>query len=315
MAASLNRRFDTTYSADNIFMTIGAAAAVGICFKSLVDGPEDEIITFAPYFPEYQVYAEGAGCKLTVIPAETETFQIDFDRLKSAINMHTKAVLINSPNNPSGAVYSKHTIQRLADLLTKKQKETGHSIYIISDEPYREIVYDGIKLPHVPKYYDNTLVCYSFSKSLSIPGERIGYIIAPCEAEDYGNLLAVFIAAGRLLSYVSVPALYQKVVGDCVDLTADLSVYQANKDLFYNALTDMGYECVEPGGAFYLFPKALEPDANAFCERAKKYDLLMVPGDSFGCPGYVRISYCVPTERIEKALPLFQKLIDEYKER
>ena len=315
VAASLNRRFDTTYSADNIFMTIGAAAAVGICFKSLVDGPEDEIITFAPYFPEYQVYAEGAGCKLTVIPAETETFQIDFDRLKSAINMHTKAVLINSPNNPSGAVYSKQTIQRLAELLTKKQKETGHSIYIISDEPYREIVYDGIKLPHVPKYYDNTLVCYSFSKSLSIPGERIGYIIAPCEAEDYGNLLAVFIAAGRLLSYVSVPALYQKVVGDCVDLTADLSVYQANKDLFYNALTDMGYECVEPGGAFYLFPKALEPDANAFCERAKKYDLLMVPGDSFGCPGYVRISYCVPTERIEKALPLFQKLIDEYKER
>ena len=315
VAASLNRRFDTTYSADNIFMTIGAAAAVGICFKSLVDGPEDEIITFAPYFPEYQVYAEGAGCKLTVIPAETETFQIDFDRLKSAINMHTKAVLINSPNNPSGAVYSKHTIQRLADLLTKKQKETGHSFYIRSDEPYREIVYDGIKLPHVPKYYDNTLVCYSFSKSLSIPGERIGYIIAPCEAEDYGNLLAVFIAAGRLLSYVSVPALYQKVVGDCVDLTADLSVYQANKDLFYNALTDMGYECVEPGGAFYLFPKALEPDANAFCERAKKYDLLMVPGDSFGCPGYVRISYCVPTERIEKALPLFQKLIDEYKER
>lgn len=315
VAASLNRRFDTTYSADNIFMTIGAAAAVGICFKSLVDGPEDEIITFAPYFPEYQVYAEGAGCKLTVIPAETETFQIDFDRLESAINVHTKAVLINSPNNPSGAVYSKDTIQRLADLLTKKQNETGHSIYIISDEPYREIVYDGIELPHVPKYYGNTLVCYSFSKSLSIPGERIGYIIAPCEAEDYGNLLAVFIAAGRLLSYVSVPALYQKVVGDCVDLTADLSVYQANKDLFYNALTDMGYECVEPGGAFYLFPKALEPDANAFCERAKKYDLLMVPGDSFGCPGYVRISYCVPTERIEEALPLFQKLMDEYKER
>lgn len=315
VAKSLNRRFDTSYSADNIFMTIGAAAAVGICFKSLVDGPEDEIITFAPYFPEYQVYAEGAGCKLTIIPAETETFQIDFERLESVINVHTKAVLINSPNNPSGAVYSRETIQRLADLLTRKQEETGHSIYIISDEPYREIVYDGVELPHVPKYYGNTLVCYSFSKSLSIPGERIGYIIAPCEAEDYGNLLAVFIAAGRLLSYVSVPALYQKVVGDCVDLTADLSVYQANKDLFYHALTDMGYECVEPGGAFYLFPKALEADVEAFCERAKKYDLLMVPGDSFGCPGYVRISYCVPTERIEKALPLFQKLMDEYKEK
>lgn len=315
VAKSLNRRFDTNYRADNIFMTIGAAAAVGICFKSLVDGPEDEIITFAPYFPEYQVYAQGAGCKLTVIPAETKTFQIDFDKLEAAINENTKAVLINSPNNPSGAVYSEATVKRLAALLEKKQEETGHSIYIISDEPYREIVYDGIKIPHVPKYYNNTLVCYSFSKSLSIPGERIGYIIAPDEAEDYEDLLAVFIAAGRLLSYVSVPALYQQVVGDCVDLTADLSVYQANKDLFYNALIKMGYECVEPGGAFYLFPKALEPDANAFCERGKKYDLLMVPGDSFGCPGYVRISYCVPTERIEKALPLFQKLMDEYKER
>ena len=198
VAKSLNKRFDTAYSADNIFMTIGAAAAVGICFKSLVDGPEDEIITFAPYFPEYQVYAEGAGCKLTVIPAETETFQIDFERLKSAINVHTKAVLINSPNNPSGAVYSRETIQRLAELLTEKQKETGHSIYIISDEPYREIVYDGIELPHVPKYYDNTLVCYSFSKSLSIPGERIGYIIAPCEAEDYADLLPVFRKAAFL---------------------------------------------------------------------------------------------------------------------
>ncbi|MBS7007962.1 pyridoxal phosphate-dependent aminotransferase [Anaerostipes sp.] len=315
LAKSLNSRFGTDYRAENIFMTIGAAAAIGICFKSLVDGPEDEIITFAPYFPEYQVYAQGAGCKLKVIPAETDTFQIDFDRLSAAINENTKAVLINSPNNPSGAVYSEETIKKLAELLRKKQEETGHSIYIISDEPYREIVYDGVKLPHVPFYYDNTLVCYSFSKSLSIPGERIGYIIAPCEAEDFDHLLPVFIAAGRLLSYVSVPALYQKVVGDCADLTSDLSVYQANKDLFYHALTEMGYECVEPGGAFYLFPKALEPDANAFCERAKKYDLLMVPGDSFGCPGYVRISYCVPTERIEKALPLFQKLIDEYKER
>lgn len=315
VADSLNRRFGTDYRADNIFMTIGAAAAIGICFKSLVDGPEDEIITFAPYFPEYQVYAQGAGCKLTVIPAETDSFQIDFEKLEAAISNHTKAVLINSPNNPSGAVYSEDTIKKLAELLEKKQKELGHSIYIISDEPYREIIYDGIKLPHVPFYYNNTLVCYSFSKSLSIPGERIGYIIAPSEAEDFDNLLAVFIAAGRLLSFVSVPALYQKVVGDCVDLTSDLSVYQANKDLFYHSLIEMGYECVEPGGAFYLFPKALEPDANAFCERAKKYDLLMVPGDSFGCPGYVRISYCVPTERIEKALPLFQKLMDEYKER
>lgn len=313
IANSLNRRFGTNYTANNIFMTIGAAAALGICFKSLVDGPEDEIITFAPYFPEYQVYAKGAGCKLTVVPADTSSFQINFDALEEALNQHTKAVLINSPNNPSGVVYSEGTIQKLADLLEKKQKEYGHSIYIITDEPYREIVYDGFEVPYVPHYYKNTLVGYSFSKSLSIPGERIGYIVAPSEAEDYENLMAVFIASGRLLSYVSVPTLYQKVVGECVDLTSDLSVYQKNKDLFYHALVDMGYECVEPGGAFYLFPKALEEDAAAFCEKAKKYDLLIVPGDSFGCPGHVRISYCVPTQRIEKALPLFQKLMDEYK--
>lgn len=313
IAQSLNRRFQTNYTAANIFMTIGAAAALGICFKSLVDGPEDEIIAFAPYFPEYQVYAKGAGCRLRVIKPDTSSFQINFEELEKALNNHTKAVVINSPNNPSGVVYSEETIQRLAELLEKNQKEFGHSIYIITDEPYREIVYDGFEVPFVPNYYKNTLVGYSFSKSLSLPGERIGYIVAPTEAEDFEDLLPVFIAAGRLLSYVSVPTLYQKVVGECVDLTSDISVYQRNKDLFYNALIDMGYECVEPGGAFYLFPKALEADAGAFCERAKKYDLLIVPGDSFGCPGYVRISYCVPTQRIEKALPLFQKLRDEYR--
>lgn len=313
IAKSLNQRFKTNYTAENIFMTIGAAAALGICFKSLVDGPEDEIITFAPYFPEYQVYAKGAGCKLRVIQPDTESFQINFEELEKALNKNTKAVLINSPNNPSGVVYSAQTIQKLADLLEEKQKEFRHSIYIITDEPYREIVYDGFEVPFVPNFYKNTMIGYSFSKSLSLPGERIGYIVAPTEAEDFEDLLPVFIAAGRLLSYVSVPTLYQKVVGECVDLTADISVYQRNKDLFYHALIDMGYECVEPGGAFYLFPKALEDDAAAFCERAKKYDLLIVPGDSFGCPGYVRISYCVPTERIEKALPLFQKLRDEYR--
>ena len=313
IAESLNRRFQTNYTSANIFMTIGAAAALGICFKSLVDGPEDEIITFAPYFPEYQVYAKGAGCKLRVMKPDTTTFQIHFEELEKALNPHTKAVLINSPNNPSGVIYSEETIHRQAELLEKKQKEFGHSIYIITDEPYREIVYDGFEVPFVPNYYKNTLVGYSFSKSLSLPGERIGYLVAPTEAEDFEDLLAAFTASGRLLSYVSVPTLYQKVVGECVDLTSDISIYQRNKDIFYHALIDMGYECVEPGGAFYLFPKALEPDAVAFCERAKKYDLLLVPGDSFGCPGYVRISYCVPTEKIEKALPLFQKLRDEYR--
>ncbi len=313
VADSLNRRFGTDYTENNVFMTIGAAAALGICFRTLTDGPEDEIITIAPYFPEYQVYAQGAGCKLVTVLADTKTFQIDFEKLEKAINEHTKAVLINSPNNPTGVVYSEDTIQKLADLLEQKQKEYGHSIYIITDEPYREIAYDGFEVLHVPNYYKNTLVGYSFSKSLSLPGERVGYIVAPSEAEDFGDLIPSFIAAGRLLSFVSVPSLYQKVIGECVDLTSDISIYQKNKDLFYHALIDMGYECVEPGGAFYLFPKALEEDANAFCERAKKYDLLIVPGDSFGCPGYVRVSYCVPTERIEKALPLFQKLRDEYR--
>lgn len=313
VADSLNRRFGTDYTENNVFMTIGAAAALGICFRTLTDGPEDEIITIAPYFPEYQVYAQGAGCKLVTVLADTKTFQIDFEKLEKAINEHTKAVLINSPNNPTGVVYSEDTIQKLADLLEQKQKEYGHSIYIITDEPYREIAYDGFEVLHVPNYYKNTLVGYSFSKSLSLPGERVGYIVAPSEAEDFDDLIPSFIAAGRLLSFVSVPSLYQKVIGECVDLTSDISIYQKNKDLFYHALIDMGYECVEPGGAFYLFPKVLEEDANAFCERAKKYDLLIVPGDSFGCPGYVRVSYCVPTERIEKALPLFQKLRDEYR--
>lgn len=313
VAASLNRRFGTNYTGANIFMTIGAAAALGICFRTLTEGPEDEVITFAPFFPEYKAYAQGAGCKLTVIPAKEGTFQMNLEALENVISKHTKAVLINSPNNPTGVVYTEESIQKLAELLERKQKEIGHSIYIITDEPYREIVYDGFEVPFVPNFYKNTLVGYSFSKSLSLPGERVGYIVAPTEAEDFEQLIPAFIAAARLLSYVSVPSLYQKVIGKCVDLTSDISIYQTNKDLFYRSLTEMGYECVEPGGAFYLFMKALEDDAKAFCERAKKYDLLLVPSDSFGCEGYVRISYCVPTARIEKALPLFQKLIDEYK--
>ena len=215
-------------------MTIGAAAALGICFKTLVDGPEDEVITFAPHFPEYAVYAQGAGCRLKVISADTRAFQINFEELEETINEHTKAILINSPNNPSGVVYSRETIEKLAALLEKKQKEYGHSIYIISDEPYREIAYDGFEVPYVPHFYNNTLVAYSFSKSLSLPGERIGYIVAPNEAEDFEQLLPAFIASARLLSYVCVPTLYQKVVGECVDLTSDLSIYQKNKDLFYS---------------------------------------------------------------------------------
>ncbi len=313
IAKSLNERFDMDFTENQIFMAIGAAGAIMVCFRALLDSPEDEIVTFAPYFPEYKAFVEGAGGKLTVVPADIDSFQINFEEFEKVLNPNVKGVLINSPNNPTGIVYSEETIQKLAAILEEKQKEYGHSIYIISDEPYREIAFSNVFVPYVPKYYDNTLVCYSYSKSLSIPGERIGYVAFSKRAEDADILLPVLVAAARSLAYVSAPSLYQMVVERCVDETADLSIYEKNKEIFYNGLIEMGYTCVEPGGAFYLFPRALEEDANAFCERAKKYNLLLVPGDSFGCPGHVRISYCVPTEVIERALPLFKKLADEYK--
>lgn len=313
IANSLNKRFGMDFTENEIFMSIGAAGAIMVCFRALIDDPDDEIVTFAPYFPEYKAFVDGAGGKLSVVPADIDSFQINFEEFEKALNPKVKGVLINSPNNPTGIVYSEETIKKLAAILEEKQKEYGHSIYIISDEPYREIAFANVFVPYVPKYYDNTLVCYSYSKSLSIPGERIGYVAFSKRAEDADILLPVLVAAARSLAYVSAPSLYQMVVEQCVDETADLSIYEKNKEIFYNGLIEMGYTCVEPGGAFYLFPRALEEDANAFCERAKKYNLLLVPGDSFGCPGHVRISYCVPTEVIERALPLFKKLADEYK--
>ncbi len=313
IANYLNERFDMDYTSKNIFMTNGAAASLGILFQLLQGEADDKIITFAPFFPEYKAYAISAGINLEVIKANIPSFQIDFVALEKALDSHTKAVLINSPNNPSGVVYSKETIETLVDLLSKKQEEYGHPIYLISDEPYREIVYKGFEVPYVPKYYDNTLVCYSYSKSLSLPGERIGYIAYSNKVSGSDILLGALVQSARLLSYVCVPSMFQKVVARCVDQTADLSVYAENRDLFYQALTKMGYECAQPGGAFYLFVKALEEDANAFCERAKKYDLLLVPSDSFGCEGYVRICYCVDTKKIKGALPLFEKLMKEYK--
>ena len=312
IAESLNHRFGTKFAAKNLIMTVGAASGLNVIFKTILN-PEEEVIVFAPYFLEYGAYVRNFDGKLVEISPDTTTFQPNLEEFEQKITAKTRAVIVNTPHNPTGVVYSEETIKKLAVILEKKQKEFGSVIYLISDEPYRELAYDGVEVPYLTKYYDNTIVGYSYSKSLSLPGERIGYIVAPNEAEDFEQLLPAFIASARLLSYVCVPTLYQKVVGECVDLTSDLSIYQKNKDLFYNALVDMGYECVEPGGAFYLFPKALEEDANAFCEKAKEYDLLIVPGDSFGCPGYVRISYCVPTERIEKALPLFKKLIDDYR--
>lgn len=312
-ADSLNRRFGTCYTADQFYITVGAAASLCCVFNGLTC-PGDEFVVFAPYFPEYKVFIEGAGAKMVLIPPEIEGFQIDFDAFEAAISEHTKGVVVNSPNNPSGVVYSRETLERLAAILTEKSRAYGHPIYLISDEPYREIVYQADPLPWVPSYYTNTLVCYSYSKSLSLPGQRIGYVLVPRTAEDFDLVYAAVCGAGRALGYVCAPSLFQLVVANCTGQTADISVYRKNRDLLLTALREMGYTCAQPEGAFYLFPRSLEPDAKAFCRRAQKYDLVLVPGDSFGCPGHVRISYCVPTEQIQRALPKFRKLAEEYRQ-
>jgi aspartate aminotransferase len=312
LADSVNRRFGTHYTADNFYMTAGAAASLSISIKALTN-PGDEFITIAPFFPEYEVWVTTAGAELAVVPADTGNFQIDFDALERLIGPKTKGIIINSPNNPSGTVYSEETVRRLAELLEQKEKEYGTSIYLLSDEPYREIVYDGVTVPFVPNYYKNTLVCYSYSKSLSLPGERIGYIMVPDEAEDSRRVRAAVAGAGRALGYVCAPVLFQKAVAKCVDVSGDVSAYRRNRDLLYHGLTELGYECVRPQGAFYLFVKALEPDAGAFSEHAKKHDVLVVPSDSFGCEGYVRISYCVSEKTIQDAMPAFARIMEEYR--
>lgn len=312
LAEDLNRRFGTSYTADNFYLTAGAAGAL-CCALSALSCPGDTFITFAPYFPEYKVFVESAGAELVTVPADIEDFQIDFAAFEKALSPNTKGVIINSPNNPTGVVYSEATIQKLAQVLTEKSKEYGHTIWLISDEPYREIVYRDTPLPWVPHYYPNTLVCYSYSKSLSLPGQRIGYVLVPPQAEDADIVYAAVCGAGRALGYVCAPSLFQLVAAECTGQTADIEIYHKNRDLLLNALRDMGYTCAQPDGAFYLFPRSLEPDARAFCERARKYDLVLVPGDSFGCPGHVRISYCVPTEQIQRALHKFEQLAAEYK--
>lgn len=313
IASSLNARFGTTYTADNLYLTVGAAASISICFKALTASPDDEFIIFAPFFPEYTVFIEkGAGAKCVIVPAQPADFQIDFDAFEARINAHTKAVVVNSPNNPSGVVYSDETIARLAAILTEKSAAYGHPIYLISDEPYREIVYDNRAVPFIARQYPYTLVCYSYSKSLSLAGERIGYVIVP-NIPEFGDLYAAVCGAGRVLGYVNAPSLFQQIAARCADATADLSIYEENRRLLYDGLTSMGYSCVNPDGAFYLFPRTLEEDDVAFCERAKKYDLLLVPGTGFGAPGHMRISYCVQTETIRRALPLFEKLAKEYR--
>ena len=312
LAADLKRRFGMEVTGKNLFMTAGAAASVTITFKALTE-PGDEFVTFAPFFPEYRVFVEACGGKLVVVPAKTDDFQIDLMALERVLTPQTKAVIVNSPNNPSGAVYRETTIRRLADLLRAKEQEYGHPIFIVADEPYREIVYDGASVPCIPLFYDNTIVCYSYSKSFSLPGERIGYIVVPDTAADFARIYGAIAGAARVLTHVNAPSLWQLVVARCAGKAADLSTYAKNAALLYDGLTALGFSCVRPQGAFYLFPQALEPDDAAFCRRAQEYDLLLVPGRDFGCPGYFRAAYCVRTKMIEKSLPRFEELAKSYK--
>lgn len=311
VAEDLNRRFGTHFHKDNFYITCGAAAALTISFGALVTPECNEIIAIAPYFPEYKVFAENAGGKLVVVPADTESFQINFAELEKRINEKTRCIIVNSPNNPSGAVLSEDAVKTLAALLSKKSEEIGHAIVLISDEPYREIAYDGVEVPYLTKYYDNTIVCYSWSKSISLPGERIGYVLVPDEMEDSKKVYAAVCGAGRSLGFVCAPSLLQKVVMRVAGQTSDINEYKKNRDLLYNGLTEIGYECVAPQGAFYLFVKTIGDEAQ-FCERAKAMDLLLVPGTGFECPGYVRLAYCVSSEMIKKSLPAFKKLYDSY---
>ncbi len=312
LADYMNAQYDAAVSADNFYMTCGAAASLSITLKALTETADDEIIVVAPFFPEYTVFIQNAGAREVVLPPDTEHFQISLESLEKAITPHTRALIVNSPNNPSGTVYSAETYTALAALLTKKSEEIGHPIYLISDEPYREIIYDGLPILYVPKFYANTIICYSYSKSLSLPGERIGYILVPDCAADANAVYTAVCGAGRAMGFVCAPHLFQDVVLACMGKLSDMDVYDANRKLLYNGLKDMGYECVYPSGAFYLFVKSPEPDANAFSEKAKALNVLIVPADSFGCPGYVRISYCVDPNMIRRSFPAFKKLMESY---
>ena len=313
IADYLNKTYDLNVGPNNFYMTCGAAASLCICIKALTECKEDEFVVIAPFFPEYRVFIEGQGATFKMVPADTKNFQINFEALEETINEKTKGIIINSPNNPSGVVYSKETLEKLAALLEKKSKAYNHPIVLIADEPYREIAYDGVEVPYATKFYNNTIVCYSYSKSLSLPGERIGYILVPDEMQDSKAVYAAVCGAGRALGYVCAPSLFQRVIEKCVGQTGDIDLYKKNRDILYKNLTEYGYECVNPQGAFYLFVKALEEDAKAFCEKAKAYDLLIVAADDFGCPGYVRISYCVEEAMIMRSLLAFKKLADSYK--
>lgn len=307
-AEYLNKTFGMDYTSEHIFMTTGAAGAVAHAVR-VVTKPGDEVITFAPFFPEYNHYINKSGAVLKVVAADTEHFQINFEEFEKLINEKTAAILINTPNNPSGTVYSSQTLKKLADLLYQKQKEYNHDIFIISDEPYRDIVFDGVDAPYVSKFYDNTLSCYSFAKSLSIPGERLGYVAANPKCTDSELISVMCSQVSRGIGHNCPPSIIQIAVSEVLGLTADLSVYETNMNLIYNELISLGFTCVKPGGTFYIFPKALEEDSIAFCRKALKYDLVLVPGDSFGCPGYFRMAYCITTDKVERSLKALRKFV------
>ena len=311
IAESLNRRFDTKFSAKNLIMTVGAASGLNVILKTILN-PGEEVIVFAPYFLEYGAYVRNYDGVLVEISPDTTTFQPNLAEFEQKITPKTRAVIVNTPHNPTGVVYSEETIKKLSAILEAKQKEFGSVIYLISDEPYRELAYDGVEVPYLTKYYDNTIVGYSFSKSLSLPGERIGYLVIPDEVADSEDLLSAANVATRILGFVNAPTLQQKVVEKCLDAKTDLSFYNRNREDLYNGLKECGFECIKPQGAFYLFVKSPVADEKEFCNAGKKYNILMVPGSSFACPGYVRLAYCVSHETIVNSLPKFKELAKEY---
>ena len=311
VADSLNRRFGTDFGEENIVMISGAAGGLNAVLKAVLD-PGDEVATFAPYFMEYKNYVANYDARLVEVPSNSETFLPDLTALGNAITEKTRAVLINNPNNPTGVIYPEESIIRLAELLSAKEKVYGHAIYLISDEPYRELAYDGAKVPFVTRYYSDAIVVYSFSKSLSLPGERIGYVAVPDKVEDAKDLTQAIVIANRVLGHVNAPSLMQRMLVRCIDEETDLNAYDRNRKLLYEGLTECGFQCVKPEGAFYLFVKSPTTDEIQFCEAAKKYNILFVPGGSFACPGYVRIAYCVSYDTIKNSLPAFRKLAEEY---
>ena len=314
VAKDLAARFGLDVKASELFFTCGAAPALISIIKALIVDADTEIMAIAPFFPEYRPFVNANGGKLVVVPADTKAFQIHLDEVEKRITKHTQAIIVNSPNNPSGVVYTEETLKGLASLLERKSAEYGHPIYIIADEPYRELVYGGVKVPFIPCLYKNTIVCYSYSKSLSLPGERIGYVYVPGFADDSHAVYAAISGAARIMGHVCPPTLMQKVIEYCAEERPDLVAYDENRNLLYNSLTEMGYECAKPDGAFYLFVKAPNGDANVFSEKAKLgHNLLVVPADGFGCPGFFRLSYCVSNDMIRRSLPAFKAMIESFK--